>query len=295
MADLISLMKWPLIASLILPWLLVYLGLHIVQRGVIFVDLALAQTAAFGTCVSLVLGYDVHDWQSYAFSLGFTFVGAVLLTFTRSRDQRVPQEALIGIVYVVAAAAAILALSKSAGGNEELQRSLVGELLVVPRSDVLKTFGFFLAVGAVHFVFRKKFLAISANSEAAAASGINVRWWDFVFYMLFGLVVTSFVHIGGVLLVFTYLVVPAVCATYLVNRIGAKFAVGWIIATVSSIASLFITVQGDLPVGAAIVCVLGLVLVLVALVSKFIRKTAVQSPNLEPSGAHSVPVRSSHE
>src|SRR5262249_51301818 len=254
MADLISLMKWPLIASLILPWLLVYLGLHIVQRGVIFVDLALAQTAAFGTCVSLVLGYDVHDWQSYAFSLGFTFVGAVLLTFTRSRDQRVPQEALIGIVYVVAAAAAILALSKSAGGNEELQRSLVGELLVVPPREVLKTFGLFLVVGIFHLIFRRKFLAVSQDPARAAASGLNVRWWDFVFYMLFGLVVTSFVHIGGVLLVFTYLVVPAVCATYLVNRIGAKFAVGWIIATVSSVVSLVITVQGDLPVGAAIVC-----------------------------------------
>ena len=111
-------MKWPLIASLILPWLLVYLGLHIVQRGVIFVDLALAQTAAFGTCVSMLMGYDVHDWQSFAFSQAFTFAGAVVLTFTRGRDQRVPQEALIGIVYVVAAAAAILALSKSAGGHE---------------------------------------------------------------------------------------------------------------------------------------------------------------------------------
>src|SRR5580765_1618629 len=159
-AELLSLMKWPLIASLILPWLLVYLGLHIVQRGVIFVDLALAQTAAFGTCLSLAFHYDVHDWQSYAFSLGFTFVGAVLLTFTRSRDQRVPQEALIGIVYVVAAAAAILALSKSAGGKEELQRSLVGELLVVPPSEVVKTLGLFIAVGVAHFFFRKKFLAI---------------------------------------------------------------------------------------------------------------------------------------
>src|SRR5712691_1314052 len=163
MADLIALMKWPLIASLLLPWLLVYLGLHIVKRGVIFVDLALAQTAAFGTCMSMVVGYDIHDWQSYAFSLGFTFVGAVVLTFTRSRDQRVPQEALIGIVYVVAAAAAILALSKSAGGNEELQRSLVGELLVVPHHEVLKTFGLFVVIGAAHFVFRKKFLAISAD------------------------------------------------------------------------------------------------------------------------------------
>jgi zinc/manganese transport system permease protein len=275
MADLLSLMKWPLIASLILPWLLVYLGLHIVERGVIFVDLALAQTAAFGTCISLMLGYDVHDWQSYAFSLGFTFVGAVLLTFTRSRNPRVPQEALIGIVYVVAAAASILALSKSAGGNEELQRSLVGELLVVAPGAVLRTFFLFLAVGAVHFVFRKRFLAISTNPDSAAAAGISVRLWDFVFYMLFGLVVTSFVHIGGVLLVFSYLVVPTVCANYLVTSIGARFITGWTIATVASVTSLFITAKVDLPIGAAIVCVLAAALVLVAGVSRFLPKTQI--------------------
>jgi len=275
--ELLSLMKWPLIASLILPWLLVYLGLHIVQRGVIFVDLALAQTAAFGTCISLLAGYDVHDWQSYAFSLGFTFVGAVVLTFTRGRDQRVPQEALIGIVYVVAAAAAILALSKSAGGHEELQRSLVGELLVVPPVEVMKTFGLFIVLGAVHFVFRKQFLAISANPEQAEAGGLNVRWWDFVFYMIFGLVVTSFVHIGGVLLVFSYLVVPAVCAAYLVSSIPARFAVGWAIATVASVISLFVTARVDLPIGAAIVCVLGLALVLVVVAAKLYRPKATGS------------------
>jgi zinc/manganese transport system permease protein len=261
--ELLLLMKWPLIASLILPWLLVYLGLHIVQRGVIFVDLALAQTAAFGTCVSMIVGYDVHDWQSFALSQVFTFVGAVVLTFTRGRDQRVPQEALIGIVYVVAAAAAILALSKSAGGHEELQRSLVGELLVVPPHEVIKTFGLYVILGVVHFLFRKQFLAISANAREAEASGVSVRWWDFMFYMLFGLVVTSFVHIGGVLLVFSYLVVPAVCATYLANSIRARFAVGWAIATGASIASLFVTAKVDLPIGAAIVCMLGLTLILV--------------------------------
>src|SRR6185503_7211359 len=168
MANWILIMKWPLIASLILPWLLVYLGLHIVQRGVIFVDLALAQTAAFGATLAVLLGHDVHDWQNYAFSLGFTFLGAVLLTFTRTRRQTVPQEALIGVVYVVAAAASILVLSKGAGGGEELQRSLVGELLVVPRAEVLKTFALFVVIGAIHFVFRKKFLAISASPERAA-------------------------------------------------------------------------------------------------------------------------------
>jgi zinc/manganese transport system permease protein len=275
--ELLLLMKWPLIASLILPWLLVYLGLHIVQRGVIFVDLALAQTAAFGTCVSLIAGYDVHDWQSFALSQVFTFAGAVVLTFTRGRDQRVPQEALIGIVYVVAAAAAIVALSKSAGGHEELQRSMVGELLVVPPIEVMKTFGLYVVLGVVHFLFRKRFLAISANAKQAEASGINVRWWDFVFYMLFGLVVTSFVHIGGVLLVFSYLVVPAVCATYLVNSIPARFAVGWALATGASVVSLFITAKVDLPIGAAIVCVLGVVLVLVVLASRFLRRPSQQA------------------
>jgi len=273
MADLLSLMKWPLFASLILPWLLVYLGLHIVQRGVIFVDLALAQTAAFGTCVSMLLGYDVHDWESYAFSLGFTFVGAVVLTFTRTRRQRAPQEALIGIVYVVAAAASILALSKSVGGKEELQRSLVGELLVVPYTDVLKTFGLFAAVGVAHFFLRKKFLAISTSPEQASASGLNIRWWDFLFYMLFGLVVTSFVHIGGVLLVFSYLVVPAVCAAYLVKSFRARFALGWGIATVCSLLSLLLTAKVDLPIGAAIVCVLGVTLIIIVLATTLLRKS----------------------
>jgi zinc/manganese transport system permease protein len=285
--EILSLMKWPLIASLILPWLLVYLGLHIVQRGVIFVDLALAQTAAFGTCISMLVGYDVHDWQSYAFSLGFTFVGAVVLTFTRSRHQRAPQEALIGIVYVVAAAASILALSKGAGGNEELQRSLVGELLVVPPHEVIKTFLLFLAVGVAHFFFRKKFLTISLDADRAEASGLNVRWWDFVFYMLFGLVVTSFVHIGGVLLVFSYLVVPAVCANYLVRSIPARFAIGWGIATLCSVVSLFITANVDFPIGAAIVCVLGVALVIVAAAAKlFIQPQVGEAAANERSSKH---------
>jgi zinc/manganese transport system permease protein len=265
-ADLIPLMKWPLIASLILPWLLVYLGLHIVQRGVIFVDLALAQTAALGTCVALLLGYALHDWQTYPISFAFTLVGAVILTFTRTRHQRVPQEALIGILYVFAAAAAILVLSKSPGESHELERSLVGELLVVPPDDVCKTFALFLAVGIVHFLFRRTFLAISADPQRAAAGGINVRWWDFVFYVLFGLVVTSFVHIGGVLLVFSYLVVPAACAALMASSIPARFAIGWAIATSSSIAGLFLAGKLNLPIGAAIVCVLGAVLLLVALI-----------------------------
>jgi len=267
-AEMLQLLLWPLIASLLLPWLLVYLGLHIVRRGVIFVDLALAQTAAFGTCAALLAGYDVHDWQSFPFSLAFTLVGAVLLTFTRVRREGVPQEALIGIIYVVAAAATILALSKIPGGKEELQRSLVGELLVVPPGEVLKTAILYVVIGGIHFGFRKQFLAISENPAGAEESGLNVTWWDFLFYILFGLVVTSFVHIGGVLLAFSYLVIPAVCAAYLAVSTKARFYLGWAIATLASVMSLIITARLDLPIGAATVCVLGAALVLCIVVSK---------------------------
>jgi zinc/manganese transport system permease protein len=267
--QLLTLWKWPLIACLVLPWLLVYLGLHIIRRGIIFVDLALAQVAALGTCLSILQGYDVHDWQSYVFSLGFTLVGAIIFTVTRSEQHRVPQEALIGIVYVVAAAAGILILNKSTGGKEELQRSLIGELLVVTRAEVLQTFGLFALVGIVHLIFRRRFMAITFEPEKAEAEGVSMRWWDFLFYALFGVVVTSFVHIGGVLLVFTYLIVPAVCAAYLADSLIARLAIGWGVATVASVASLCISVQKDLPIGATIVCGLGILLVIIAFIARF--------------------------
>jgi zinc/manganese transport system permease protein len=276
--DLFTVMFWPLVACLILPWLLVYLGLHVVQRQIIFVDLALAQVAALGTCTSILFGYDVHDWESYAFSVGFTVAGAVIFTLTRTKNHRVPQEALIGIVYVVAAAAAILILNQGPGGKEELQRSLVGELLVVSPAEVWQTFALYLGIGAVHYVFRKKFLAISFDHEAAAAGGLSVRWWDFLFYVLFGFVVTTFVHIGGVLLVFSYLIVPAVCANYLVDSLAARLLVGWVVATLASGLSLFVAARANLPIGAAIVCGLGLVLVVVAGAAKLRQRG-------KPSGA----------
>ncbi|MEI7729979.1 MAG: iron chelate uptake ABC transporter family permease subunit [Verrucomicrobiota bacterium] len=272
--EILSLMRWPLLACLLLPWLLVYLGLHIVERQVIFVDLALAQIASLGSCLGLLCGYDPHDWQNYALSLGFTFVGAVMLTFTRKLDHRVPQEALIGILYVVAAAAGVLVLNRTTGGQEELQRSLVGELLTVTRREILQTIALFALVGVVHFVFRRKFQAISLDPVKAAADGVSVIAWDFLFYILFGLVVTSFVHIGGVLLVFSYLIIPAVCAVFLAKSFKMRFLVGWLVATLASGASLVVTARKDLPLGAAIVCGLGISLVLVMIYSALRRRFA---------------------
>src|SRR5262249_11318719 len=154
--------------------------------------------------------------------LGFTIIGAAIFTLTRTESHRVPQEALIGIVYVVAAAAAILLLSQSAEGDEELKRTLVGDILLVRPNEVFQAFGLYATIGVIHFIFRKRFLTISFEPERALAEGLSVRGWDFLFYVLFGFVVTSFVHIGGVLMIFSYLIVPAICANLLAQSLQVR-------------------------------------------------------------------------
>src|SRR5258706_16250399 len=165
MIEAFQIMRWPLLACLLLPGLLVYLGMHIVEREIIFVDLALAQVAALGNCVAILAGYDAHDWQTYAFAASFTIVGAGIFTVTKTKSHRVPQEALIGIVYVVAAALGILLLSRSAEGNEELKKTLIGDVLTVSWPQIWKTFLLYAGIGVVHFVFRRQFLALSFEPE----------------------------------------------------------------------------------------------------------------------------------
>jgi zinc/manganese transport system permease protein len=269
MGEILSILTWPLVACLILPPLLVYFGLHIIRREVIFVDLALAQVATLGACVAILCHFDPHDWQSYAFSIAFTLIGAAIFTLTRTKEHHaVPQEALIGIVYVVAAAGGILLLNNSPHGNEELKQTLVGELLYLQTpAQVLRPFALYAAIGVVHYVFRRKFLAISFEPDRAEREGLSVRWWDFLFYALFGLVVTTFVHIGGVLLVFSYLIIPAVCANFLARKLAPLLAIGCAVSTLGSVAGLYCSCQFNLPIGAAIVCALGgiLMLLIVAL------------------------------
>jgi zinc/manganese transport system permease protein len=261
METALNLMKWPLLACLLLPGILVYYGLHIVRREVIFVDLALAQVAALGTCVAVLLGHDVRQWQTFAWGIGFTFVGAVVFTLTRRRDPRVPQEALIGIVYVVAAAAGMLLLSQNPEGDEQLKRTLVGEILLVRPKEVLTAFGLFGVIGLIHYFFRQSFLLISFAPERAEAEGVRIVWWDLAFYVLFGLVVTTFVQVGGVLLTFSYLIIPAVCASYLVETLAVRLVVAWVIAILGGGLGAAASYQLDLPTGAAIICALGLLLV----------------------------------
>jgi len=259
-------MFWPIVACVLLPWLLVYLGLHVVQRGIIFIDIAMAQMASLGICAAVLFHLDLESWTTFGIALGFTLVGAAIFSVTGKRTSQVPQEAVIGISYVVAAAAAVLLLSRAAEGDEEIKNMLIGNILLVTPREVFERFALFVGVGLLHFVLRKNFLLVSFDRDGAYQKGLRVRWWDFLFYAVFGLVVTSFVRIAGVLLVFSYLIVPAVCGINLANRIGNRLLIGWIIALIGGIAGLFLSYWWDLPSGAAIVCTFGALLVLISFV-----------------------------
>jgi zinc/manganese transport system permease protein len=255
----------PFVASLILTGIHAYLGVHVVERGVIFVDLALAQIAALGATVAIVAGMDPHGRNSYWISLGFTFLGAAIFALARTRRGHIPQEAFIGIAYSVASAMAILLMSKATGETEHLKDMLVGNILAVSWPEVRKTAILYALVGVFHYVFRKKFLLISMNHEKAESLGVSVRFWDFLFYASFGFVVTSSVAIAGVLLVFCYLIVPSVGAMLFADRIGPRLAIGWTMGTLVSALGCYLSVQLDTPTGATIVVTFGGVLVVMFL------------------------------
>lgn len=255
-------MKWPLAACLLLPPLLVYLGLHVVKREVIFVDLALAQVATLGTCIALLLGYHFDDRITFWISLGVTFVGAAFFSWSRSSQKgSVPQEAIIGITFVVAAAGVILLLSRVAGGKEELEHLLTGDILNVTMAEIGRRTALFVVLAGFYATFHKHFALISSDPDTAFARGMRVRLWDFLFYAAFALVVVSFVRLAGVLLTFAYLIVPAVCGVMLAQGWRGQLAIGCGVAVTASLIGLTTSYWLDLPTGAAIVCACGLLLI----------------------------------
>ncbi len=259
--EILQFLIWPFVASLILTGIHAYLGVHVVERGVIFVDLALAQIAALGATIAILIGMDPHGTGAYWLSLGFTFIGAAIFAFARTRRGHIPQEAFIGIAYAVASAAAILAMSKATGETEHLKDMLVGNILAVSRHDVFKTAVLYGVIGVFHYIFRRRFLLISTDPEQAEAQGISIRFWDFLFYASFGFVVTSSVAIAGVLLVFCYLIVPSVGAMLFADRVGRRLAIGWTMGTLVSALGTYLSYYWDLPTGATIVCTFGAALV----------------------------------
>jgi zinc/manganese transport system permease protein len=264
----------PIVASLIIAGIHAYLGLHVVERGVIFVDLSLAQIASLGAAIAVWRGYDAGAPAIYWMSLAFTLLGAFVFAMIKGQDAHIPQEAIIGISYAVASAAVILTMSKASGEAEHLKDMLVGNILSVQWPEVWLTGGIYLAIAVFHWFFRKRFLEISIDAKGVAARGVPVRLWDFLFYASFGLVVTRSVAIAGVLLVFCYLIVPSVGAMLWATRIGPRLAIGWVMGVLVSVLGMYFSVVFDLPTGATIVCTFGVALIIMALLRPLVVRKA---------------------
>ncbi len=255
----------PFLACLVLTGIHVYLGLHVLARGVIFVDLALAQVAALGITLAFLAGHPIQSTAAYWYALAFTVGGALLFAASRTRRPRIPQEAVIGTVYAVGAAAAVLVVDRAPQGSEHIKQLLVGSILTVTPAEVGALAALYAGIGLLHWGIRRPLLEISLDPDAALARGRRVRWWDFVFYASFGLVVTSSVRIAGVLLVFAYLIVPAAAGALLARSVAGRLLIGWGLGLLASLAGLSASYAWDLPTGATVVTTFGALLALVAL------------------------------
>jgi zinc/manganese transport system permease protein len=254
----------PFLACLVLTGIHVYLGLHVLARGIIFVDLALAQVAALGITVALLAGHPIQSAAAYWYALAFTMGGSLLFAISRSHRAPIPQEAIIGIVYAVSAAAAVLVVDRAPQGSEYIKQLLVGSILTVTLKEVGTLALLYGIVGAVHWAVRRPLLEISFDPQAALSKGRWIGWWDFLFYASFGLVVTSSVQIAGVLLVFSYLIVPAAIAALLARSVTARLALGWGLGFVVSVLGLVASAAWDLPTGATVVTTFGAFMAAVA-------------------------------
>ncbi len=258
MSDAVLLL-WPsFLVALCLVGIHAYFGLQVLARNVIFVDLALAQVAALGATVAFMLGHPAQGTAAYGYSLGFTLLAAVLLTMTRVWSQRVSQEALIGVIYVVAAAAAILLIDRAPQGAEHLKQILTGNILTSGTDDLLVLVPLYAAIGGLHWVLRRQMQAHSLIG-------------DLLFYASFGVVVTSSVAVAGVLLVFSFLIIPAAIGVIFADGLQRQLAIGWIAGTAASAAGLALSFVFDLPTGATMVCTFGAALAFAGLCYPFLR------------------------
>ncbi|MDX2054795.1 MAG: iron chelate uptake ABC transporter family permease subunit [Polyangiaceae bacterium] len=266
MMDALVFLGPALAICLVIASLHVYLGMHVLAREVIFVDLSLAQLAALGaTVAALLTSEEEPGWQAHALALAFTILGAALFAFTRRARKQVSQEAIVGIVYAVASAVTVLVVSHSPHGAEHIKDILVGSLLNTTWANVWQTAAAYVVLGAVQLALAKRFITISWQPDEAEAASRFVAWWDFGFYVLFGLMITISVQFAGILLVFSYLIVPALITRLYLNRLLPRLFAGWGVATAGSLLGLSASWVWDFPTGAAIVAAFGALLAVAAL------------------------------
>jgi zinc/manganese transport system permease protein len=272
MFEALNYMLWPLLACFVLVGIHAYLGIHVIARKVIFVDLALAQIAALGAVYGIFLGLTLEHHGLYIkfVSVLFTLVGALLFSFTRSKSEAIPHEAIIGIIYAVALSSTVLLTANLAHGADEVREMLAGNILWVRPDEVIYTAILYGFIGLIHIIFRRQFFALSREHLASYVSLGHARFWDFLFYASFGVVVTSSVGIGGVLLVFGFLVIPGLIGVMLATSIWARLLLAWFSGALVSILGVLLSFRLDLPSGPTIVVMLAILLLIIVIIKELI-------------------------
>jgi zinc/manganese transport system permease protein len=268
--DALSLLALPFAACVAFVLIHAYLGVHVLRRNVVFADLALAQLSALGATVAFALGYAPASPAGFSHALLFTAVGAALLTLTRRLARFVSQEAFVGILYVVATAATILVVDRSPQGAEHVKKILIGSILTVGAPELAKFALLYAAIGLFHWLLRRPLLAIASEPQPTGRSPLVVSIWDFLFFLSFGVVVTSSVTTAGVLLVFSFLIVPAVIGSMFSRNLSVVLPIAWGTGILASVAGLMGSYALDLPTGAALVMAFALALVLAGLAKALI-------------------------
>lgn len=257
---MVEIMLPALVAALILLSLHAYQGIHVIARGIIFVDLAIAQMAALGWTAATFVGFEAGSAGAYFIGLLTTLIAAGLFSVTRMDHPYITQEAIIGTVFVVASAATILLASQAPRGAEHVEELLTGSLLWVTWPKIARIGVVYAVLGLLHWLLRRRFLTISLQPKLAESAGWSIKGWDFLFYALFGVMVTLSVDVAGVLLVFSFLVIPALVAFLFAGRPRALLAIAWLSGTVATVAGLLISYVADLPTGPVVVCAFGAML-----------------------------------
>ena len=280
MQTALQIMFAPFVACLTLVGIHGYFGIHVLKREIIFIDIAMAQIAALGGTLHLlfqpevttehgIVAYTQEAYIAYLFSLGFVIIAAVLFTFLKSEKLYISLEALIGITFAVATTGAVILIDKAAGGDVHVKEMLVGSILWVKWSQILKSFIVYSLIGVFHYWFRDKFLPISEDYQKAREKGINVRLWDFLFYLTLGIVVMHSVRIGGILVVFAFLIIPASISVLFTKKWSTRITIAWIGGTIVTMFGLFFSWKMDVPSGPAVILFLGVFLLLALVVKSF--------------------------
>jgi len=257
-----------------------YLGLHVLSRGIIFVDLALAQIAALGASVAFLLGYEAHGTAAQGFAFGATLIAAAAFTGLHKIPGKTAREVTIGCVYVVATALSLVILSRTAQGMEELKSLFNGNILWVRWEEIIFVALAYGILIVLHGVFRQRFYALSFESNADSGSSLL---WEFLFFASFAVVITLAVNIAGILLVFAFLIIPGFSASILVNSFGMRLVLGWALGLIGSAIGLWISFIADLPTGATVVSLLGSLPLTVLMVKYLMKLPARESNNQEVS------------